>query len=371
MADSFKTGMCQWSRKKRSFDLYPSHYRAGEEAFVTKIKEICAERRIDLIFPSHNETEILARHKDQFPGLLGALLPDSDHCAMFNNKALSYTHAMNAGVSVPLRIDYENPSEIAEKIASAGVERTVIKLLTGNSSKGVFYAQTGLEAQSLVQQLVVDYALPPDRLPQIEEYVEGEGWGSSVLYWHGEKIAGFSHKRLREKVATGGTSTLREAVIAKDLEQAAEKIFSTIGWHGLAMSEFKRCPKTGKFWFIEVNPRLWGSLPLAVNAGAEFPYLAWLCATKGPEAARAYAAQGEVEAGWRNRWLLGDLLVATKDLVRGRVGSAAGTLFSARANGTDDVFWDDPLVFPGELARYTASAVSHGNINAAEKGMVG
>ena len=64
------------------------------------------------------------------------------------------------------------------------------------------------------------------------------------FYWEGTYIAGFTHRRLRDKIPTGGTSTLREASAHKGIEVATRKIFETIGWHGLAMCEFKVCPKT-------------------------------------------------------------------------------------------------------------------------------
>jgi predicted ATP-grasp superfamily ATP-dependent carboligase len=96
---------------------------------------------------------------------------------------------------------------------------------------------TRSEAVETVRRLVREFELPADRLPQVEEYVSGEGWGCSVLYWHGRLVASFTHRRVREKIATGGTSTLREAVANAAIEQAAQRIFDAIGWHGLAMSE--------------------------------------------------------------------------------------------------------------------------------------
>jgi protein-tyrosine-phosphatase len=44
------------------------------------------------------------------------------------------------------------------------------------------------------------------------------------------------------------------------------------GWHGVAMVEFKLDEVTGECRLMEVNGRFWGSLPLAVAAGADFPY---------------------------------------------------------------------------------------------------
>ena len=202
--------MCQASRLKRGFDTYVSHY-ADEGAFIDSMVEIVERRKIDLILPSHNETEVLARHRHRFPNATVALLPDHVHCAAFNNKATAYSIAKKAGVPTPARFEYADTDELGAKLDESGSERFVIKLLTGNSSKGVFYADSPAGAVSRVARLIAEYELAEDRLPQVEEFVEGEGWGSSVLYWEGQQIAGFTHRRLREKIATGGTSTLREA----------------------------------------------------------------------------------------------------------------------------------------------------------------
>lgn len=370
VADSFRTGMCQASRKKAGFDLYPSHYD-DEEAFVATIVEICARRRIDLIMASHNETEVLARHRDRLLGALGALLPDPTSSAAFNNKSQAYDLAVAAGILVPKRLAYRDIDELAEELRRTEMDRSVVKLLTGNSSKGVFHAASADEALAIVRRLIAAFNLPPERYPQVEEHVEGDGWGSSALFWQGEKIAGFTHRRLREKIATGGTSTLREARRNPDLEAATEKILGHVGWHGFAMVEFKVCPRTGRFWFIEVNPRLWGSLPLAIAAGVEFPYLGHLCVTESPAAAKAYAETHPPLEAWRNRWLLGELTVATKQALKLKLGEAARTLFSGRANGYDDIFLNDPAVFPGEVLRYVLSAVTSGSLNTTQEGMVG
>lgn len=370
VADSFKSGMCQSSRLKQGFDQYVSHY-ADEQAFVDGIVEIVERRKIDLIFPSHNETEVLARHRDRLPAKAQVLLPGYLHCAAFNNKATAYELARDAGVPVPARFDYTDIADLDAQLAATEVSRFVIKLLTGNSSKGVFYADSANDVVARVADLIEEFELAGDRLPQVEEYVEGEGWGSSILFWEGKKVAGFTHRRLREKIATGGTSTLREAASHPEMEAATERLFSSIGWHGLAMGEFKVCPRTGKFWFIEVNPRLWGSLPLAVAAGMEFPYLAYVCATLGADEARRMAAESEVTLGWRNRWLLGDLTVALGKFARLELREGYAALFGADANGTDDLFWRDPLVFFGEAFRYVSAAVTNRSLNAAEKGMIG
>jgi predicted ATP-grasp superfamily ATP-dependent carboligase len=370
VADSRARGMCQSSRRKADFSQYRSHY-LDEDGFIADIAAICRDRAIGLVLPSHNETEVLARHRGRLMPGADALLPAAEHCALFNDKAKGYDLARACDVSVPLRVAYSDVGEIAAALREQGLTRCVIKLRTGNSAKGVFYANSPEEAERTVGRLVRELSLPEHRLPQVEEYVAGEGWGCSVLYWHGRRIASFTHRRVREKIATGGTSTLREAAANEAIEQAAGRIFDRIGWHGLAMCEFKVCPETGKYWFVEVNPRLWGSIPLAISAGVEFPYLAWLCAVEGEEAALRYQDMAVVKHPWRGRWVLGDLAVGARLALSGRVGDGFDTIFRAKADALDDVFWDDPLVFLGEVGVYLENAIGGRSLNPVEKGMIG
>ena len=68
------------------------------------------------------------------------------------------------------------------------------------------------------------------------------------------------------------------------------------------MIEGKRDRETGRFLFMELNGRLWGSLQLAVDAGVNFPALLVACAL-GREVSpvRRYAVDV------RSRWFWGDV----------------------------------------------------------------
>lgn len=368
-SDQGSVGMCQWSRLKSGFSEYPSHY-ADENAFVVRIAELCQRLGVKYVLPSHNETEVLARHRHVLPPGTDRFLPDAAHCEVFNNKAKAYDLAAAVGASVPRRLPvYERTADVEELVDAMGAQKVVIKLLTGNSAKGVYYAESARSAREVVEKLIEQYRLPPGRYPQIEEYVEGEGAGCSVLYWDGRPVADFQHRRLREKTTTGGTSTLREVMAHEGMRRDAHRIFSHLGWHGLAMAEFKVCPRTGKHWFIEVNPRMWGSMPFAISAGAEFPYLAWLCATEGIDAARSY--DNHRKASWRGRWLLGDFILAASRLSKLQVKEAYRTLLCADADAVDDFHLNDIGSFIGEVAYYGSKFLMTRSMNPEEHGMVG
>ncbi len=122
VADRRRLGMCQASRRKAQFARYRSHY-LDEEGFVADVAAICREQSIGLLLPSHNETEILAQHRDRLEPGQDALLPDAGHCALFNDKARSYEFARSCGVPVPLRVAYSDADELVEQLREQGLER--------------------------------------------------------------------------------------------------------------------------------------------------------------------------------------------------------------------------------------------------------
>jgi len=369
VSDSSILGMSQFSRLKTGFEKYTSHYE-NEEKFIEDLLDICERKKIDLVFPSHNETEIIAKYRNRFEDRLMGLIPDEQHCKVFNNKSSSYDLVSSLGIAVPKRLFYDNPELVSKKLETINMNKTVIKLLTGNSGKGVFYGNSPLHSQSIVMDLIKKFKLTPDRYPQVEEYVEGDGFGSSVLYWKGKFIANFTHKRLRDKIDSGGTSTLREVASHKGLEEAAKKIFDSIGWNGLAMCEFKVCPKSNKFWFIEVNPRMWGSIPLSIEAGVEFPILACLCATEGPQAAINFHNKSIIQSKWRARWILGDIFVAINQLSKFRLSALKKIISKGQIDSVDDFFWDDPFVFLGQILSYLKKSLSKMSLNPTDEGML-
>ncbi|MCE9584015.1 MAG: ATP-grasp domain-containing protein, partial [Planctomycetes bacterium] len=136
----------------------------------------------------------------------------------------------------------------------------VVKPARGSGSRGLHYCdRAGLAATWRAGCL-------------IQERVEGEGWGVSVLMGEGGAVlAMFTHRRLREYPATGGPSTLRESARNPALEDAAVRLLRHIGWTGVAMVEFKK--RGDDAWLMEINPRFWGSLALAIESRVNFPLL--------------------------------------------------------------------------------------------------
>lgn len=108
--------------------------------------------------------------------------------------------------------------------------------------------------------------------PLIQEYVPGETQTTVVLANQGDVLAHFQERRLRTDPPSGGNSTLLEGVRDPRMFEYAQALIEALEWTGPAQVEFMKDPD-GKFHLIEINGRYWGSLPLALNSGVEFPWL--------------------------------------------------------------------------------------------------
>jgi predicted ATP-grasp superfamily ATP-dependent carboligase len=137
----------------------------------------------------------------------------------------------------------------------------------------------------------------------IQERIVGLGTGIFVLCDHGEPLTAFAHRRLREKPPSGGASVLSESVPTDPaLIDEAMRLLRPLGWHGVAMIEYKQDVSSGRSVLMEINGRFWGSLQLAIDSGVDFPAMAFdLARGRRPQAPDSY------KVGVRSRWLLGDL----------------------------------------------------------------
>lgn len=367
-SDSSKTGMCQFSFKGEAFLSYTSPIDNAHN-FIGHINDFCRKQCIDIIIPSHDETEILAKYRHHLDSKITLPIADYHKLSFANDKSKTVRLARELNINIPQLIYYDN--DRAETVNTSVNDTYVIKLRRSNSAKGVFYATSISEAIHTARHLQEQYGLTDARAPVIQKWVRGEGWGVSCLYWEGRRIAHFTHRRLREKTLTGGTSTLREHQPNPYLEEMAFKLLDKLQWHGLAMVEFKYDPQSKTGWFIEINPRLWGSIHLAISAGVEFPYLLYLCATDGPKVAIKYHGERKIKHPWRARWYLGDCILGVTYLMQGKPLKALKSIIPCKTHTYDDVFLDDPLVFAGEMAHYAHIFLKHKSVNPIEKGMVG
>jgi len=188
--------------------------------------------------------------------------------------------------------------------------------------------------------------------PLVMEFIGGDEYGIEMVCDSGEPLAVFAHKRIRSLSPRGGAAVVKETAQATPavalMEQYARVLAKELLWHGPIMVEFKIDERTENVLLMEINGRFWGSLPLAVQAGVDFPLVAYNLAMGVPQKRQASAAHTA-----RTRHFLGDCtwlyqVFFAHDPLRQRLyPSRLKALFDFKTElfkSKGDVFlWSDPI----------------------------
>ncbi|MHB1757677.1 MAG: arsenate reductase/protein-tyrosine-phosphatase family protein [Leptospirillum sp.] len=269
LAGSKLTGPAFMSRYPLRRMEYPDPFR-HKSAFRDWITRCPTEGRSGALFPVTDKTiHPLMEMKNQGVLSIPALLPDSESFSKIFNKKETMAIAQECNISIPRTVVVSSTNDL--NLTEGFSYPCFVKPVSSKVWKG----EIGFNLSAEMIRSQSELAEVVKRLTQIcpvlvQEYVPGEGVGIEVLCDKGEVLLEFAHKRVHELPLTGGGSCYRVSINPpENLRQASRRLLERIGWHGLAMVEFK-CDGT-ESWLMEVNGRVWGSIPLAISAGADFP----------------------------------------------------------------------------------------------------
>ena len=284
---------------------YPSPDRFPE-AFDRFVQDLVERERVDLVVPVTDvTTHLVARHQETLRRHAAIAAPPFEAFDLVSNKWSLLQRAAQYGIPIPRTHFVDGLAGLQALVGQidypAVVKPARSRMPTdiGWLAGSVQYAHS--ESDLLRIYRSTEYLASYPSL--IQERIAGSGIGVFVLCDHGRLLAAFAHRRLREKPPSGGVSVLCESVaVDPELRQQAARLLGPLGWHGVAMLEYKQDRRTGTPVLMEVNGRFWGSLQLAVDAGIDFPFLSCqLALGQRPDVPATY------EVGVRSRWLLGDL----------------------------------------------------------------
>ena len=140
---------------------------------------------------------------------------------------------------------------------------------------------------------------------------------------------------------------MREGVEHPQIMELGLSLLKSLNWVGVGMVEFKVDPRDGIPKLMEVNPRFWGSLQLAIVSGIDFPYLILRMARKERfEPILCY------EVGKRCRWLLlGDIQHFLSNPQRFHLRPSFFNFFDTNTS-YDIISKDDLLPLLGSIATF-------------------
>jgi predicted ATP-grasp superfamily ATP-dependent carboligase len=327
-------GLAAASRRSSAFHPVPRP-EDGAEAFAAALGDAVRAGGYDVVFAS-SDVDVLALSAAR--DAIAAAVPYPPHAVL--RRALDKLQLTRAAERAGLRVPRtaEDPADlpatpvvVKERIhgdlAAGGPARTTGTDIAGDrdaARAGLAALATGGGAgfvQEIVRGRLVALTVLCDRGPRLVARVQQE----ALRVWPGD---------------AGTSARARTVRIDEELAAGVERLLSDLGWFGLAQLQFLATPgETPRL--IDLNPRFYGSLALAVAAGVNLPAL-WARLATG----RAVPARSDAAAGVRYQWLEADLRRARER--RGTVGVTVDALGCLRWSiGARHSIWarDDPRPF--------------------------
>jgi predicted ATP-grasp superfamily ATP-dependent carboligase len=255
--------------------------RSEPERYGEALLALVGTGRFDVLLSASEYTVlVLAEIREALARHVALAVPEPGPLARVRDKYALVELGRRVGLATPESHAPETPEALRE-LAGRLDYPCILKPRSGHGAG--FLAVVG-SADELVSRVeawpdVDDPAY--DRRPLIQELVPGEVHDVNLLMCHGEPRAAQTQKRVCMLPASGGPGILSETTWEPELRDLAVALMRSVGWHGPAQVEMKRDARDGTARVIDVNPRFWGTLDLAIRAGVDFPALTCRMALDG------------------------------------------------------------------------------------------
>lgn len=286
-ASKYVSQVCSYSSPSKNSEKFVEDLLALVKKHKPQMLLPCSDLSLELILSKENEFRALT------------CLPFSDQGTINNiiNKDKILEIANNCGIETPHTVESQTKPNLESFPFPAVVKasKSFSKGSEGFSKPAVCYANNSIELKNILES----FSGPA----LIQQRIIGPGVGVFTLSRAGKVLSVFCHKRLLEKPPTGGVSVLSESIFESEAPVAqAIKLIEALKLDGIAMLEFKQ-GTDGKFYLMEINPRFWGSLQLAISAGRDFPLMLYNSFINNDSTNK----QRPYLVGLRLRWFLGTL----------------------------------------------------------------
>ncbi|HLH77852.1 MAG TPA: ATP-grasp domain-containing protein [Candidatus Binataceae bacterium] len=197
----------------------------------------------------------------------GLLLPEPAILEIVLSKNRTTDYLRRAGINVPRTIVPRSDQELRYAAEEIGFP-LLIKGERGESARNVRIVTEPSSLQTSYQE-VKQAELEYGGKPAVQQFIRGIAYSVGGLFDHGQALRLCAHRKLLTYPANGGVTVRGITQRPQGLVEVAIKVFSALNYSGLGHVEFIKSYDDEQFWFIEVNPRIWGSFELSIHAGVD------------------------------------------------------------------------------------------------------
>ncbi|HXP07202.1 MAG TPA: ATP-grasp domain-containing protein [Acidobacteriaceae bacterium] len=277
-------------------------YRVAPGEFIDSLCAVIESQGHDMLIPCSDPGLAAAlEHYDRLSSLLHIGCPRPEIVRSVLDKGKTLQAAKSCGIVTPGNCALPDLRALDSQRNRLQFPIIAKPLSKEDESKHAFKMRYFATYEDLRDAFLLDPEFGVQYL--LQEFCPGDGVGIEILFHQNQPLTMFQHRRLKEfPVSGGGSVTSVSEPLDSLLAEQAVALLRELKWEGVAMVEFKCDRAKGKSVLMEVNGRYWGSLPLAIGAGIDFPFYEWqLVHGRQPVIPASYPA------GLRFRWLGGDI----------------------------------------------------------------
>ncbi len=274
LGTSDKHSICRYSKYVKKTYLLPSSLDDNQR-FAHALSAILRANPYSLVIPvSDPYMAPVMKYYELLKDLGAFAVPSRDNFHASYDKRKTMRVADACGVPYPETAVVSTKADLDTALAKAtypAVVKPVSSILwLDNQGLGqsVRFAYNQKELRPILESYV---ELGPVLL---QEAVTGIGVGQEFLALDGRIIAAFQHERLYELSKGPGGSYYRKSTrLDPELLSYSRGLIAELNWTGVLMIEYKWDLQSERKYLMEINGRFWGSLPLAIVSGVDFPSL--------------------------------------------------------------------------------------------------
>lgn len=235
--------------------------RVGQDLLAV-IEAHIATAAFDVIYPTTEPLHaLLAGYNARWTPRV--VLP---YCAserrIFEDKRAMSARVAADEVAVPDEHRADTPRDIDAAVARLGLP-VVVKGTRGRGGSATIIASSVRDAYSATSTLRARGGTP-----FLQRYVRGRTCLVGGLFDRGRALRLYAGEKTRQFPARTGPAAEIRSVHDVALTDAALRAFAAARVHGLASADFVR-DESGGYWFLELNPRPWGCIAAARDAGVD------------------------------------------------------------------------------------------------------
>jgi len=237
-----------------------------------------------LFYLTNDDLCLISRRRGELSKYYRFLMPDENLVEDLTNKQRFNCLAEIKGLPAPKTIVFRRIEELERhlddlpfpciaKPAEHGSFEQVVNRAYGRVEKGVY-----LEDWNVLRRFCLAFKKEEEQDLLLQEYIPGGA--DAIFSFHGffdeasRPLAYFVGRKIRTYPSAAGYSSCLTLVRDPDVIQVGLHILSGLKFKGPAKVDFKKDPRTGKLFILEINPRfnLWHYL--GSMSGINIPYLA-------------------------------------------------------------------------------------------------